>query len=309
MNKGFERYTTYNISIATLIAALFLLWCYLLMGIRVEHFYILGLILLMYFVHPFSRKLFWYFLPFLVYIFIYDSLRVYPNYAFNEVHIASVYECEKNCFGINSAHGMLTPNEYFAENTHPILDVLSGFFYLSWIPIPIIFGIFLFVTHQRKIGLEFWIAFFMVNMVGFSIYYLYPAAPPWYVDQYGFDLLTNTMGNPAGLSRFDAFFGITLFEDMYSKNASVFAAIPSMHAAYPFILVYFAWKNRMKFLLVLFIIQSVGIWWTAVYSMHHYVIDVLAGIFCVVLGVLFFEWLNSLQKFKDSMTAYMERID
>jgi membrane-associated phospholipid phosphatase len=33
----------------------------------------------------------------------------------------------------------------------------------------------------------------------------------------------------------------------------------------------------------------VGIWWTAVYSGHHYLIDVMLGISCALLGIFVFE--------------------
>jgi membrane-associated phospholipid phosphatase len=33
----------------------------------------------------------------------------------------------------------------------------------------------------------------------------------------------------------------------------------------------------------------VGIWWTAVYSGHHYLIDVMLGVACALSGVLIFE--------------------
>ena len=39
----------------------------------------------------------------------------------------------------------------------------------------------------------------------------------------------------------------------------------------------------------LFAVIMVGIWWTAVYSGHHYLIDVMLGISCALLGIFVFE--------------------
>jgi hypothetical protein len=41
---------------------------------------------------------------------------------------------------------------------------------------------------------------------------------------------------------------------------------------------------------VLFAIISCGIWFTAVYTSHHYIIDVLSGITCALLGYVLFEY-------------------
>ena len=54
----------------------------------------------------------------------------------------------------------------------------------------------------------------------------------------------------------------------------------------------------------------VGIWCTAVYSGHHYLIDVLLGIFCALLGIFVFEkglmkW-GALKRFFERYSKYIE---
>ena len=52
----------------------------------------------------------------------------------------------------------------------------------------------------------------------------------------------------------------------------------------------YAIMNRCKgWLIALFAFIMVGIWCTAVYSGHHYLIDALLGIFCALLGIFVFE--------------------
>lgn len=41
---------------------------------------------------------------------------------------------------------------------------------------------------------------------------------------------------------------------------------------------------------VLFAVICAGIWFTAVYTSHHYIIDVFAGITCTLIGYLIFEY-------------------
>ena len=66
-------------------------------------------------------------------------------------------------------------------------------------PVPIAFGLWLYAVGQRREYLHFAIVFLLVNLLGFAGYYIHPAAPPWYVAQYGFEPIMDTGGNVAGL--------------------------------------------------------------------------------------------------------------
>ena len=77
---------------------------------------------------------------------------------------------------------------------------------------------------------------------------------------------------------------------MYSANANVFAAIPSLHAAYLLVTTIYAIASKQKwYTCSFFAILCLGIWWTAVYMGHHYIIDVLLGITTAIIGILLFE--------------------
>ncbi len=79
-------------------------------------------------------------------------------------------------------------------------------------------------------------------------------------------------------------------QSFYGRNANVFAAVPSLHAAYMVVALAYAVMDRSKkWLIALFAVIMVGIWWTAVYSGHHYLIDVMLGISCALLGIFVFE--------------------
>src|SRR3546814_5365632 len=71
------------------------------------------------------------------------------------------------------------------------------------------------------------------------VYYLYPAAPPWYIQQYGTDFIKDTPSNAAQLVKFDQFFNVPVFQTLYSKGSNVFAAMPSLHSSYPLIVIYY----------------------------------------------------------------------
>ena len=44
-----------------------------------------------------------------------------------------------------------------------------------------------------------------------------------------------------------------------------------------------------RWIQILLAVITLGIWFTAVYTSHHYIIDVSLGILCALLGTLLFE--------------------
>lgn len=244
-------------------------------------------------------------LPFIIFGLLYDSMRYYPNYLFGDIDIRGIYATEKAWFGIRG----LTPNEWWALHTAPLLDFLSGCFYLMWVPLPVMFGIWLFCTGRRELCFRYASAFLFVNIIGFIGYYIHPAAPPWYVEKFGFEPLFNTGGDVAGLGRFDQLVGFPVFHSIYVNNSNVFAAVPSLHAAYCPIACFYALKTPSRPWAVVLAVFSAGIWWTAVYSGHHYTIDVLLGILTMILGLCLYErvlmrwplWQKWLQKYTNML--------
>ncbi len=101
----------------------------------------------------------------------------------------------------------------------------------------------------------------------------------------------HTPGNAAGLGHFDSYFHVTIFSALYSKSSNVFAAMPSLHASYPLTVLYYGMKYRLGWVNILFASIMAGIWFAAVYSGHHYVLDVLAGIGCGLAGIGLFNLL------------------
>ncbi|WP_293300284.1 phosphatase PAP2 family protein [Pedobacter sp. UBA4863] len=274
------------------ISALYLVLSYFLVGFKTDQLVLIGIFNTLYYLTSTTRKFIIGFSIFIVYWIIYDYMKAFPNYNYGAVHIADLYNFEKNIFGITQAGKILTPNEYWLLHTNSFLDMLTGFFYLMWVPVPLAFAAFLFFSNEKRNFLNFLLTFVWVNLLGFVVYYLYPAAPPWYVQQHGFEFIANTPGNTAGLVRFDNFFGTDLFKSIYSKGSNVFAAMPSLHSAYPLIVVYYAAKGKFRKANIFFITVMLGIWFAAVYTSHHYLADVLAGIITAIIGIFTFNWLK-----------------
>lgn len=259
-------------------------------GFRPEHPLLAILVTALFCLHPQTKKLVIALMPFVVFAVSYDWMNICPNYKVNPIDVQGLYEAEKSLFGINTASGVLTPNEYFNIHNCSFMDFWAGVFYLCWVPVPILFGLSLYFTKQRAVYLRFALVFLFVNLIGFCGYYIHPAAPPWYVMKYGFEPILNTPGDVAGLGRFDAMTGLGIFDFLYSRNSNVFAAVPSLHSAYMVIAFYYSLKAQYpNWLRFIFGVIMFGIWFTAIYSAHHYVIDAILGAGCAVLGIFLFE--------------------
>ena len=109
---------------------------------------------------------------------------------------------------------------------------------------------------------------------GFVTYVLFPAVPPWMAGQYGYigpvaRVIAN-MWTTAGVTPAKA-----LFEtggDFYNQEA----AVPSLHAAYPMLLLLFFWGagRWARIGLVAYVLTMA---FTLVYGGEHYVSDILLG--------------------------------
>lgn len=276
------------------------------MDLRPEHFVITVLVIITFFISRYTRKLAVALLPFVLFGISYDLMRIVPNYEVNPIDVRQIYEAEKNLFGIATAEGTLTPNEYFQIHNSPAMDFFAGVFYLCWVPVPMMFGLWLLFANQRKTYLHFALVFLIVNLLGYIGYYIHPAAPPWYIMKHGFEPVINTMGDIAGLVKFQQMTGWEVFDSIYSRNANIFAAVPSLHSAYMTITFAYSLKARCNNIVrCLFAVIMCGIWFTAVYTSHHYIIDVVLGILCAALGIFLFERvLMRIPCFKRFMTSY-----
>jgi inositol phosphorylceramide synthase catalytic subunit len=307
-SKASYLYSSRSIFPAAGFTLIYFALSFILIGFKTDQLWLSLIFNVFYFLSESTRKFIIGFSIFIVYWIIFDYMKAVPNYKINAVHIQDLYNTEKYFFGIQTQGSVITPNEYWKLNHSSFLDVLTGVFYLCWIPVPLAFAAWLFFKN-KLLFLQFSLSFVFINMIGFVIYYVYPAAPPWYIQQYGTDFIPGTPGNTAGLSRFDAYFHVSVFKNLYAKSSNVFAAMPSLHSSYPLLVLYYGIKNKAGLINVIFAIVMGGIWFAAVYTSHHYILDVLAGITCAVIGIILFNKVLMQSKgFVNFINRYLEKI-
>lgn len=268
------------------LCAVYLLIVHQVAHLQPEHYLAVALFLGLAVWSDGSRKLARVGMPFLLYAIVYDSMRWYADYIRSPViHLHEPYNFDLRVFGIHTAAGTLTPNQWFQRHTNPILDFVCGLSYTPFLFIgeSVLLAIWLLFHGQERRAVRFAWVFVISNFVGFSLYYLYPAAPPWYVAQHGFTVDMSVHASPAGAVRFDQLVGFPVMASFYGKSADVFGAIPSLHVVYPMLALIYGWKLprfRAVAAVYLFLVCL-----SAVYLDHHYILDILVG-FALGLAVM-----------------------
>ncbi|MGZ6125671.1 MAG: phosphatase PAP2 family protein [Myxococcales bacterium] len=247
-----------------------------------EHFILVGLSLVLSLWNDYSRRLALIGLPYLLYALVYDSMRWYADYIRSPViHVREPYDFDLRWFPI---HGQ-TPNEWLQQHTSRVLDFFCGLAYtpMFFIGESILLSIWFVCKGQVRRAVRFTWIFVFANFVGFACYYIYPAAPPWYVAAHGFVVDLSVRASPAGAIRFDHLIGIPLMQGFYGKSADVFGAIPSLHVVYPFLSMIYGWRlRRFRLIAVPYFFL---VCFAAVYLDHHYLLDIFLGL-AVALAVM-----------------------
>lgn len=165
-------------------------------------------------------------------------------------------------------------------------DYLAWLVYLSHFVVTPVVAIVLWVR-AYPLFRRFRALFLTVTFAGFATYVLYPAIPPWLASERG-DLphtvrIVRAMWLELGLTGVAKVFGEN------SKYAFPVGALPSLHAAWPFLLMVFLWPIAGRWRAVL-VAYALAMALTLVYSADHFVFDILLGwayVLVVVLGFAF----------------------
>ncbi len=159
-------------------------------------------------------------------------------------------------------------------------DYAAWLVYLSHFVVTLTVAVVLWVR-AYPLFRRFRALFLTVTVAGFVTYVLYPAIPPWLASRRG-DMphtvrIVRAVWLDLGLSHVAAVFGEK------SRYAFPVGALPSLHAAWPFLLLVFFWPiaGRWRGLLVAYALAMAC---TLVYTADHFVFDILLGWTYVLLA-------------------------
>lgn len=219
----------------------------------------------------------WFF--FLTIIYLSDTARGLIYFLISKFHLPVyceyILKIEKTIFPANpsiflQAHllkdlnfGLLEKILTFFHGTHFVAFLIVGFF--IWLKDKEYFG-----TYKK--------AFYFLLATGLSFYAMVPTAPPWMASQM-FGLLPK-------LIHFNLEIYNAVIPDLTSGfNTDPVAAMPSLHAAFPFLCSLILFK-KYKLKAFPFYLYTGLIFFTIVYTGDHYITDILAGIVLSLISFL-----------------------
>jgi len=209
--------------------------------------------------------------PFIALFLAYEAMYGIADNISGIVHVKELISAEFQIFGTIPT---LVLQQFYRT---PVLDYLGAFFYSLHFMIPTVFG-FILWKYSPENYRKFTFALLVCTYSALITFLVYPSAPPWFAVKA--DRILFQIDHKLGLPVYATVF------DLIQPNS--FAAFPSLHATYPWLLSLYAIKiKRFKALPILVI--PVGVWFSAVYLGEHYIIDLLGGVAYATFAFVFVE--------------------
>ena len=209
-------------------------------------------------------------IPFLMILLSYDYLRGWADNLSMRIHYEELIHADMFVFGTLPTV-QLQSWFYQAGQLH-WYDYLAMVMYFLHFALPLSFGYILWI-YRRIYFREFITGLVVLSYAALMTFVLFPAAPPWMASQEGriphiekimdhtFEIFPDKLNVP------------TIYQQF---NPNPVAAMPSLHAAYPFLVLLFAIRFFGKRGLF-FSPYVIFMWLSIVYLGEHYVIDVVVG--------------------------------
>ena len=228
-------------------------------------------------------------IPFVLLVFGYEFLRgiagdfvmkgryIYdlPREALPEVRVENLIHADEVLFFGHSPILILQDWLYNRDVLH-WWDFFALIIYSIHFVLPCVFAFMLWLTYKRRFW-TFTLAFCFMTYVAFAFFLLYPAAPPWLAQTWG---LISGVGYPQNqvlaAIQPEGFGTIDTFAIWGNASPHPVAAMPSLHAGFPWLVMlfavrYYGWKGLW------FILYNLALWFAVLYTANHWFVDVLAG--------------------------------
>lgn len=215
-------------------------------------------------------------LPFAAIFLGWESMRGLADELGATVHSTDVIALERFFFA-----GAI-PSEVLQAALHVrgqinLLDLATTFLYVAHFALPLVVA-FIFWVLERRLYYRYLLALLLMSFAAFICYVLIPVAPPRFAGSFGPPLAVDDVAR----STFEQLQFAPVTTWLYgSISGNPVAAFPSLHSAYPLLAYLFARSRWPRGSLIL-LAWSAAIWFSVIYLGHHYVIDVVAGIFFAI---------------------------
>ncbi len=259
---------------------------------RWDHVLVTLTVLFLTIAHPKTRQFFLATFGFFVIFILYDLGRFVSKWGITSDRVLNcdLNHWESYLFGFRFQNKHWTLQDFFLEHHHLLTDFLFAIPYGLFIWVSFAYAVFLFFKHEHSCKIYSW-SFFVLNLLGIITYHLFPAAPPWYFHQYGCAIRLESSGFEGwALARVDSWMGVPYFQDFYGKAAEVFGAIPSLHAAYPLLILLEGWSRNNSWRRAFCMGYVVWMAAAAIYLDHHWTIDIFLGWIYALVTYLCISW-------------------
>jgi hypothetical protein len=155
-------------------------------------------------------------------------------------------------------------------------DTMATALYFAYYLAPLVVGL-LWWFKQREMYHRFVAALLALCALAFLTYVLLPTVPPWLADPGSIHKITDETLRKWHLP--GPIVALYLHHD-YNE----YAAFPSLHAAFPVVLVYYGWRYG-RILGAGLVVYAGLVWLSIVYLGEHYVADILGGITYAVAAI------------------------
>jgi hypothetical protein len=263
--------------------------------LKLHHWFLLVVIPVSFIATERGKQFFTDWWPVFGFWFVYDRLRLIQPFLLDRVAVSWPFHLESSLFGWMGggdvpAHAWRAWLASISGNwTGILISDLAQFIYLSHLfVLPLLLFYYWIGGNKRQSDRTSFIryvrAFTFLHFVGMLIYVILPAAPPWWISLNGFaqptnELITQTSMNAAMDGK--------IVQGMIKSASMWFAAIPSLHGAYPVLLTLLAWRNRNRVMTVVWIVYGILMFATTVILNQHYIIDLFAGALLAVAACWF----------------------
>jgi membrane-associated phospholipid phosphatase len=233
-------------------------------------------------------------IPFLFLLFGYEFMRgIAGNVATSEgltaeshgrVQIDWLIDWDRKLLWGHDASVWLQQKLYTPGQSH-WYDAVAAIAYLLHFVYPLIFAFALWLRRRERFW-EFSLALLVMSYSAFVFFLLLPTAPPWMAYDWG---MLEGLQRPSREAfqtllpgRYDNLDTFTLWTH-HSPNPV--AALPSLHAAFPWLVLLFAVRffGRWGWFMLIY---NAAVWFAVIYLGQHWVIDIIAGIIWATLSYL-----------------------
>jgi hypothetical protein len=221
--------------------------------------------------------------PYILVALGYDTVR-YARHLFvtaDRVMACGLRSFELATFAVSPG---VTLQDWFQIHHAPFWDVVFAVPYTIFAYLALLYSAYLYFVDRPRMRLYLW-SFAVANFISFVVWMALPAAPPWYVRAHGCDVSMSALPSAAGLLRMDQLFGMHYYENLYSRAASVFGAMPSMHCAYPMLGLLTAWRSTTWKTRPIHIVYALTMFIGSNYLDHHWLWDGIAGVALACVAV------------------------